>query len=262
MIKISDFIESLELSIDQSYRGHCPICNGKNTFTVIREHGSVLYNCYKNSCGISGKHQKDMDVATIRRLIANDRNPEMDSESVLAPYVLPPYLIPYMKADNPPDPGFLYRYLINPDHIMYDIRQERIVFTIKSSEGVIVDAVGRSLTGRNPKWLRYAASPMPYTYGGGKTAVVVEDAISAYTVGNTFSQCTGLALLGTQLTDFHRTFIRDNYDRSIVALDPDALHKSYKIAREIDARVLNLKDDLKYRLPDDLHNLKEMLHDK
>jgi hypothetical protein len=64
------------------------------------------------------------------------------------------------------------------------------------------------------------------------------------------------------LTDFHRTFIRDNYDRSIVALDPDALHKSYKIAREIDARVLNLKDDLKYRLPDDLHNLKEMLRDK
>jgi len=46
----------------------------------------------------------------------------------------------------------------------------------------------------------------------------------------------------------------------IVALDPDALPKSLKFAKELrtycsDVRVLKLTDDLKYSNPDDISNL-------
>ena len=89
--------------------------------------------------------------------------------------------------------------------------------------------------------------------------MIVEDAISAYVVGKLFDSATGVALLGTQLTAFHKQYIQKWFDNIIVALDPDARDKTLKIARELDAKALNLKDDLKYRVTEDLDNLKEML---
>ena len=55
-----------------------------------------------------------------------------------------------------------------------------------------------------------------------------------------------------------------NFDRAIVALDPDALTKNLQIAKELrgwltDVKVLRLTDDLKYGKETDIHNLKELV---
>lgn len=264
MTKISDYIDTLDLHVDQTYRGNCPICNGKNTFTVTREHSSVKYNCYKNSCGIGGNHRQRLNASEIIDLHNSKKNaPESYSEQDLCTYTVPPYIVPYAEVEHPIDPTFLRRYGIDPEDVHYDIRQDRLVFIVLSEGGEVVDAVGRSLTGRQPKWLRYASSPVPYTWGfDSKTVVIVEDAVSAYVVGSAFNmQCTGLALLGTQLTDFHKWYINKYFDTVIVALDPDARDKTIKIARELNGKALNLRDDLKYKETKDLDKLAEMLYE-
>ena len=262
MSKLSDFIDTLDLSVDQTYRGDCPICHGKNTFTVTRDYGNVLYNCYKNSCRIAGAHQKNMDAFTIKSLLSGENTSESYSEQDLCEYSVPPYILPYTEVDTPIDPMFLKRYDIDPEDVMYDIRQDRLVFPVYTESNALVDAVGRSLTGRQPKWLRYASSPVPYVNGGSsEVAVLVEDAISAYVIGNYYvDDCSCIALLGTQLTDFHKWYIQKHWDNVIVALDPDARDKSIKIAKELGGRALNLRDDLKYKRPEDLDNLAEMLY--
>ena len=262
MSKLSDFIDTLELSVDASHRCDCPVCHGKNTFTVTRDYTTVLYNCYKNSCGIRGTQKKFLDAATIMELqkVQKDTS-QSDSEQDLCTYELPPYLTPYKQVQHPIDPMFLSRYGINHNDVMYDIRQDRVVFPVYTENNVLVDAVGRSMTGRTPKWLRYASSPMPYVHGVGEVAVIVEDAISAYVIGEWKErEVVGIALLGTQLTDFHRRYITKWFDKLIVALDPDAQDKTIKIARELNCKALNLKDDLKYREPEDLDKLAEMLN--
>jgi hypothetical protein len=57
----------------------------------------------------------------------------------------------------------------------------------------------------------------------------------------------------------------DGYYKVIVALDPDAAHKTLQYKREIeswtglDTRALRLDDDLKYKVESDIMRLKEML---
>ena len=262
MSKISDFIDMLDLPVDATYRCDCPVCHGRNTFTVTNDKGNVLYNCYKNSCKIAGAHHKNMDAFTIKTLLTHGNASQSYSEQDLCAYEAPPYLVPYAEAEYPIDPTFLDRYDIDPTDVMYDVRQDRVVFPVRTEKNVLVDAVGRSMTGRQPKWLRYASSPVPYVEGGNNSvAVLVEDAISAYVIGTMFMEdCCAVALLGTQLTNFHKEYIQSNFNNVIVALDPDARDKSIKIAKELGGRALNLRDDLKYRRADDLDNLQEMLH--
>ena len=51
---IHEYIKSLDLVLEERYRGDCPICNGKNTFTVIKTPDNILYNCYKAGCSLRG----------------------------------------------------------------------------------------------------------------------------------------------------------------------------------------------------------------
>jgi hypothetical protein len=129
------------------------------------------------------------------------------------------------------------------------------------------DAVGRSVFNRKPKWLRYASSQVPYIHGHGDVMVIVEDAISAYTVGQMFPNVVGVALLGTQLTDFHKWFFEKyfKYNSFIVALDHDAFNKTIKLVKDLRpfvnvVRGLKLNEDLKYLNEDDVKALKEMLN--
>ena len=65
---------------------------------------------------------------------------------------------------------------------MYDVKEDRVVFPIMHNNKM-VDATGRALMKRLPKWKRYGNSGLPYTFGCGKVAVVVEDCVSAAIVG-------------------------------------------------------------------------------
>tara|TARA_Y100000361_G_C11032814_1_gene275707 strand:- start:248 stop:715 length:468 start_codon:yes stop_codon:yes gene_type:complete len=153
---------------------------------------------------------------------------------------------------------------------MHDIREDRAVFKIFDENGLVVDAIGRSIFDRFPKWKRYGKSKYPFIRGhhngitGEKNTVcvLVEDCISACVVSE--YGIAGVALLGTSLLDEHKSIISKHFDKAIVALDPDALPKTLQIAKELkgwvkEVKVLRLTDDLKYRKRKDIANLKEII---
>ena len=73
-----------------------------------------------------------------------------------------------------------------------------------------------------------------------------------------------MALLGTALTDRHKGKIGE-FNRVIVALDPDAVPKTLSFTREIvswtglPTSALRLDDDIKEELPSDIEKLKEFV---
>tara|TARA_A100001201_G_C4003449_1_gene175258 strand:- start:263 stop:649 length:387 start_codon:yes stop_codon:yes gene_type:complete len=125
----------------------------------------------------------------------------------------------------------------------------------------MIDAVGRSLANRLPKWKRYGNSGMPYVTGVGRIAVVVEDCLSACIVAEN-NIYLGVALLGTSLTEQSKNYL-SQFDKVVVALDPDALPKVLGIVSELkpyvdEVKAVRLTDDLKYRNSEDLKTLGEL----
>ena len=166
-----------------------------------------------------------------------------------------------MSTDNSYFVDFRDKWDLWDQGLMFDLKDSRAVFPI-FYKGVLIDAIGRALRGANPKWLRYSGKADYFIAGTGSTIVVVEDVISAITVAKL--GFTGMAILGTSISDAHMSQL-ENYNSIVVALDPDATHKTLKYRQEIElwtgvrTIALRLDDDIKYRLESDIESLKEYL---
>ena len=250
MNNIYNIITDLDLSNGQTKRMDCPNCGGKNTFTVTNNLGSLVWNCYKVSCNVRGGNRVHLTVDDIRASMGNAQ--QFAEEE----FKLPDFIVPHEKTNDVLQ--FCCSYQLDPNElgVLYDVKEDRVVFPI-SHNGKLVDAIGRALGKRLPKWKRYGKSGLPYVYGCGKVAVVVEDCVSAAVVG--YGSFVGVALLGTSLQDSHKGYLAQ-FSTAVIALDPDALKKSFAMAKELrghvdDVRILKLKDDLKYRNPEDMEKL-------
>jgi len=249
------YIEDLDLGEGDTVRGDCPDCGGKNTFTANKSGGAVLYNCYKLGCKISGVHTVGMTAADIQARI---QEVEQDKPKPKVEIMeLPEYVV---RSGSGLD-AFRDKWDLWDQGLMYDLKDRRAVFPI-FIDNVLIDAVGRALAGAEPKWLRYTGKANYFIGGTGKTVVVVEDVISAITVAKL--GFTGMAILGTSLSVSHMDQL-GNYSQVIVALDPDAAHKTLRFRQEIEAWTgattiaLRLDDDIKYRVESDIEQLKEFL---
>ena len=241
MNNIYNIVSDMNISNGVTKRITCPNCGSRNTFTVTNNMGSLVWNCYKASCNIKGGTRVHLSADDIRTSFGGVK------EFVEESFRLPDYIIPYA--------GKSY-YGIDNKHLMYDVKEDRIVFVVKHNDE-IVDATGRSLQNKLPKWKRYGKSALPYAFGCGKVAVVVEDCVSATLVGN--DVLVGVAVLGTSLSESHKSYL-SQFSTTIIALDPDALPKTLSFAKELrgyvdNIKVLKLKDDLKYRNSIDMLNL-------
>ena len=54
-MKPNEFVETLSLKNQEIYRGDCPACGNKNTFSVKNMGDAILYNCFHADCGVKGK---------------------------------------------------------------------------------------------------------------------------------------------------------------------------------------------------------------
>ena len=228
-------------------RTDCPNCGGRNTFTITNNMGSLVWNCYKASCNLKGGTRVHLSMNDIRDGFVGAKEYAED-------FVMPEYVVPYKGQRELT--RFTAEYAIDEWELFYDVKDNRAVFPIRH-DGVIVDATGRSLSKRLPKWKKYGKSGLPFTAGCGKVAVVVEDCVSATVVG--YSSFVGVALLGTSLQESHKGFL-SQFSTAVIALDPDALPKTLQMAKELrghvpDVRVLKLNNDLKYRDPKDMEKL-------
>ncbi len=249
-MNIQDIISDLSLANGESRRMTCPSCKTKNTFTITNNMGSIVWNCYKASCPISGGTRTTLTAADIRKSLGS-----VAEETHVSTFSKPEWLVRDYKKLT----GFCDEWELDPQDLglLYDVKEDRVVFPVIHG-GTTVDATGRSLGKRLPKWKRYGNSHLPYTHGRGKTAVVVEDCISAAVIGDG-GVYVGVAVLGTSLSDGHKRYL-SQFSTVIIALDPDALQKTLLFAREMrtyvdTVKVMYLRDDLKYRNPTDLHNL-------
>tara|TARA_R100000773_G_scaffold21085_2_gene18757 strand:+ start:1583 stop:2353 length:771 start_codon:yes stop_codon:yes gene_type:complete len=250
-ISIYDIIDELQLDVGETRRITCPSCHGYKTFTVTNNMGQILWNCYKSSCKVSGAKKVRVTIEDIKNRLMPQREHKEDT------FEMPEYVV--FGGMRPEVQSFAYEWGIDCDYLHYDVKERRVVFPVKS-RGMIVDAVGRSLGFRLPKWKRYGKSDLPFTYGCGKIAVVVEDCVSASVVGN--DVYLGVAVLGTSLSESHKKYLAQ-FSMAIIALDPDALPKTLSIAKDLrdvvdTVKVLRLQDDLKYRNEEDFINLNKL----
>ena len=249
-MNINSIISDLSLVSGETRRMACPSCNTKNTFTITNNMGSIVWNCYKASCSLSGGTNVALTADDIRKSLGF-----VAEETHVATFVKPEWFV----RDYSMIQDFCAEWSLNPQGLglLYDVKEHRVVFPVVHG-GVMVDATGRSLGRRLPKWKRYGKSHLPYVSGRGTTAVVVEDCISAAVVGDSDGY-VGVAVLGTSLSTGHKNYL-SQFSTTIVALDPDALPKTLQFAKELrthvdTVKVLRLIDDLKYREPSDMANL-------
>jgi len=252
-MNMEKFIDDLDLGEGDTVRGYCPDCGGKNAFTDGKTGGAVVYNRYKLGCKIQGIQTVGMTAADIEARMRDVPKPKPKLEAMNIPEHI-------VRSGTGLD-EFKDKWNLWDQGLMYDLKDNRVVFPI-FYKGIMLDAVGRSLSGADPKWLRYTGKANYFSAGTGNTVVVVEDVISAITVAKL--GFTGMAILGTSLSVAHMEQLGD-YSQVIVALDPDAAHKTLKYRREIEewtgvtTIALRLDDDIKYRVSSDIQKLKELL---
>ena len=250
MYNIYNTISELDIPNGTTKRMNCPNCGGYKTFTVTNNMGSLVWNCYKASCAAKGGERVRLSVDDIRAGFTGAEEYAADT------FEMPSYVVPRsggLHMDRWCDTWGLDANVLG---LHYDVKESRVVFPVVH-DGVIVDATGRALGKRLPKWKRYGNSGLPYTHGYGNVAVVVEDCVSAAVVGCGF--LVGVAVLGTSLAETHKRYL-SQFSTAVIALDPGALPKTLEMAKDLrgyvnNVKLLRLKDDLKYRNEEDLTNL-------
>jgi hypothetical protein len=246
---IYSLVLQLDLCNGETKRMNCPNCNGYKTFTATNNMGKLVWNCYKVSCSISGGVRVQLTSEDIKKSLGYAVK-ELDN----ADFTMPEYVVPYSGQRD--ITRFTARFGIDEWELHYDVKDNRAVFPIMDN-GYIVDAVGRSLRNSLPKWKKYGNSGLPYSFGCGKVAVIVEDCVSACVVGR--GEFVGVAVLGTSLVESHKKYL-SQFSTVVVALDPDALPKTIAFSKELrghveEVKVLRLTDDLKYQNKVDMENL-------
>lgn len=264
---IRQFVNDLGLKESERHRGDCPECRGRNTFTATNNMGDIKYNCFKLGCTVGGIYGTDMTAAEIHRYREQQQqqraytNIKKEKETMEIPeYVVTP------KASHTKHQRYIRRWGIALGDVMYDVKDERVVFPIKHG-GRIVDAVGRAVGKKqNPKWYRYTGEADYYKVGTGSTLLIVEDVVSAVIAVQEMPYITAMAILGTSMNPKHFEKIGE-YDKVIIALDPDAIGKTVEYRREIElwtgrkTTAMNLQDDIKYKMEEDIEKLKELCNE-
>ena len=66
-MNINTFINDIDMHLNETKRMDCPVCNGKNTFTVSFINGVRVWNCYKASCSTKGNVSVRLNVDDIKQ---------------------------------------------------------------------------------------------------------------------------------------------------------------------------------------------------
>jgi len=240
-MSIQTIIHDLDLDVGQTKRMNCPICRGSKTFTITNVMGKIMWNCYKASCKVSGFKNTIMSAESIKNAM-NQKN-VIDYDT----FEMPSNLV--FGGVRQEVKAFAYEHGIGEHYLKiplyYDVKEKRVVFPIRK-EYQIVDAVGRATSMFGfPKWKRYGNNDLPFVYGCGSVAVVVEDCVSASVIGS--DAYVGVAVLGTSLSEAHKEYMT-RFSTAIIALDPDALPKTLFTLRTYVTDSLKDPTHLKMRL--------------
>jgi len=243
---LTGYVESLDFPALTRYRSDCPVCGKKNTFSVSDDGLQRLWYCFHADCNVSGRTGITLTKDHASKMF--NKRTEPPPAAAQQSFEMPDTFVSLSRNLN----AELYvkrvqsydAYLAGRADIRYDFKRNRAVYLVKDGNRV-VDAAGRSLDGRNPKWYRYGTSQHPFICGHHGAAVIVEDCASACAISNIV---TGVALMGTNLLPQHLDTL-SNYPNFFVALDKDATDKAIDMVRTLrgiaPTKMIILKHDLK-----------------
>ena len=243
---IKDYVGNLHIVSYGRYRGDCPSCGRVHTFSVTDTGFERLWYCFHADCHIKGSTgvqltKDNSKVAFKERTVKQTDNDEFEIPSTFVSLSRSKEAEEYVKRVASYD-----AYLNGLVDIRYDLQQDRVVYLVKSlSNGRVVDATGRSLTNRKPKWRRYGNSGDPFLSGNGFCGIIVEDCPSACSVSHL---ACGISLMGTTLLDEHIKVIKQ-FKKVYIALDKDATSKAIlmlkKLRNYVPTKLIVLNKDLK-----------------
>ena len=244
---LKTYVESLDIVPNTKYRSDCPVCAKKNTFSVTDDGLKRMWYCFHADCNVSGRTGISLSKTTSTQVF----NKPVHSTSItntFSEFEMPDTFVSVSRRVEAESylrkVGAYDAYLAGAADVRYDVRMNRVVFIIRKGKKV-VDAAGRSLDGRAPKWYRYGSSKLPFTCTHGDDAILVEDCASACAI---YGNATGVALLGTNLLAEHIEVLKQ-YNRVFVALDKDATDKAITMVRtlhsHVPTRLMVLHTDLK-----------------
>ena len=86
---IYSLVLGLELRNGETKRMDCPNCKGYKTFTATNNMGSLVWNCYKVSCPVSGGVRVQLTSEDIKKSLGFAVE-ELDN----ADFTMPEYVVP------------------------------------------------------------------------------------------------------------------------------------------------------------------------
>ena len=252
-----DIVASMGIPSGGNFRGDCPFCFHKNSFSVSRQDGRLMWYCFFADCSAKGNTIYEPSAQEIftqarsgyRHASGQDYRHHVSGR--VSGYKVPSSFINVRQSDK--CVKYLYdnnsyeAYKLDLCDIVYDKSLDRCVFLVKNGS-YIEGAVGRALGNFKPKWYMYDSSAYPFICGKGKEGILVEDCPSACVIGA--AGLSGVALLGTSIKPSYMDILLGLYESLVVALDRDATNKALDMARElsyyIPTTVRILERDLKH----------------
>ena len=131
-----------DLTTHGDYRGNCPFCGGRNTYTASTEHGVLRWNCYKLGCNVSGIYNTDMTATEIMALMRQReelKQPEKQTMEIPV-YVVQPTNM-HEKFNR-----FIRRHRISIAGLMYDVKDSLIISFCSFIERSLCCQFGSSTT--------------------------------------------------------------------------------------------------------------------
>jgi hypothetical protein len=127
-----DIINNLNVGIGETTRINCPSCGGYKTFTVTNNMGSLLWNCYKASCNVSGKKRVHLSVEDIQTTF--NKNIESNKENN---FILPEYVVD--RKNTLDIISWCAKWAINADDLdlYYDVKEHRVVFPVYKNNKIV-----------------------------------------------------------------------------------------------------------------------------
>ena len=229
-------VESLDIPACTTARYDCPVCEGKNTFSVTDDGHQRKWYCFHADCNVKGYTGVTLTKEYAKRAFRTPSKTSQDVDTKPTEFVVPDTFVSVGRSLDAElylrKYGAYDAYLSGNADIQWDFKRGRFVFMVRH-KGKIVDAAGRLVHGVGPKWYRYGNSRHPFSCGESDSAFVVEDCVSACAVS---PNATGVALLGTNLLQEHIDFL-STFKRVFVALDKDATDKAIDMVRTLSTRV-------------------------
>lgn len=232
------------------HRGDCPFCSGRNSYGVRMDRGVLLWGCFRASCDVGGRYGEGLSISGIHQRVEGNapvaRQTVAPIPKLLTSVQNREAVVQFLAAYN-----CLDSYNAGLIDIKYSPAEDRVMFPVGDHREP-TGYTGRGRKGVTPKWKKYGDCSSLLTCGVGKTAVVVEDALSACAVG-IIPEYSGCSLSGTLLSPTHIVELR-SYDRIIVALDPDARAKGLELTSRLGSRATLrlIENDLKYFKPEEI----------